>query len=404
MANSKDTNVLDGNGSSDVLEMLVDRGEVQGYLTRSDVVDFLPQAAEDEALLEQVLEKVTDAGVIFTDVEDGEDGFTPEKSEEEVLDADIAGGEINLEGIEADDLIRIYMKEATRVPLLTADQEVELARRIERCRRAQDELHRGNVDPERREALLRYIDAGKKARERLVRSNTRLVISVARRYMGRGLPFMDLVQEGNIGLLRAIRNYDYRRGFKFSTYATWWIRQAVTRALAEQSRTIRLPVYMSDAVNRMLRMQGSLQQKLGRPASVEELANALDLPPERVEKMMQIVRQPISLQTPIGEDEEDVLGDLIPDTRVPDPEESIENIMLSEDMYRRIGNLPPREQQVLQLRYGLGEAEPMTLEQVGRELGITRERARQLEMQAIKRLRNPEAQDEPQEDKRRRKK
>ena len=384
---------MPGGSTAPVLEMLVDRGQVQGYLTRSDVVDYLPQAAEDENLLEQVLESVTDAGVIFTDIEDGEDGFNPREEKDELGEEDPGIDPKDLEGVEADDIIRIYMKEAARMPLLTADQEVELAKRIERCRQAQDELRRNEISPERREDLQRQIRIGKAARERLVRSNTRLVISVARKYMGRGLPFLDLIQEGNIGLLRAIRNFDYHRGFKFSTYATWWIRQAVTRALAEQSRTIRLPVHMSDAVNRMLRMQGRLQQKLGRTATPEELAKALSLPTEKVEQMLQIVRQPVSLQTPIGEDEEDVLGDLIPDTGVPDPEETTENTLMSEDMYRRLENLPPREQQVLQLRYGLGPDEPMTLEQVGRQMGITRERARQLELQALNRLRNPDRQE-----------
>jgi RNA polymerase primary sigma factor len=393
---------IPGGDAAPVLEMLVDRGQVQGYLTRSDVVDYLPQAAEDENLLEQVLDSVTGAGVIFTEVEDEEDGFNPEE-EDELSQEDLDLDPQDLEGVEVDDIIRIYMKEAAQTPLLTADQEIELAKRIERCRLAHEELRRNEVPPERREELQRQIRIGKAARERLVRSNTRLVISVARKYMGRGLPFLDLIQEGNIGLLRAIRNFDYRRGFKFSTYATWWIRQAVTRALAEQSRTIRLPVHMSDAVNRMLRAQGRLQQTLGRAATPDELASALSIPKEKVEQMLQIVRQPISLQTPIGEDEEDVLGDLIPDTSALGPEESTESALMSEDMYRRLESLPQREQQVLQLRYGLGADEPMTLEQVGRQMGITRERARQLELQALNRLRNLE-EHETEEKTRRRKK
>jgi RNA polymerase primary sigma factor len=372
------------------MEMLVERGRVQGYLTRSDLVDFLPGAAEDEDLFEEVLQTVTEAGVMYTDIEDGTDDFLFNKGEEDDLESDLTASGNELEGVEADDIIRIYMKEAVQVPLLTADQEIELAKRIERCRQAQDELRRKKVNPKRREELQRRIETGKVARERLVRSNTRLVISVARKYMGRGLPFLDLIQEGNIGLLRAIRNFDYKRGFKFSTYATWWIRQAITRALAEQSRTIRLPVHMSDAVNRMVRMQSHLQQKLGRAATIEELADALEVSTVKVEQMLQIMRQPLSLQTPVGEDEEDMLGDLIADTSSSDPEETTETKMLSEDMHKRMNNLPQREQEVLQLRYGLGADEAMTLEQVGRRMGITRERARQLELQALNRLRNLE--------------
>jgi RNA polymerase primary sigma factor len=308
---------------------------------------------------------------------------------DEIADLAEIADTANIEGIEADDMVRLYVREASQVPLLTTHEEIILAQRIERCRQAQEEMKLGKVDPERKKLLLRYTDDGKNAREHLIRANARLVISVAKRYTNRGLPFLDLIQEGNIGLMRAIRNYDYHRGFKFSTYATWWIRQAVTRALAEQSRTIRLPVHVSDQVNRILREQAQLQQRMGRLPTSEELAEALGITPAKVEQILDVIRQPLSLQAPVGEDEEETLGNLIEDVEAPNPEEATLQLMTNEDLEKQLETLPPRELQVLQLRYGLEGEDPMTLNEVGRRMGITRERARQLEAQALNRLRHP---------------
>ncbi len=294
-----------------------------------------------------------------------------------------------LEGVDTDDIVRLYVKEAARVPLLTAEQETILAQRMERGRMAQEELGRGKVGPRRMAELRRLVEDGSAARERLIRANARLVISVAKKYLGRGLPFLDLVQEGNIGLMRAVKKYEYQRGFKFSTYATWWIRQAITRSLADQGRTIRLPVHMGDQVNRMLRKQHELAQELGRKPSLSELAEALEVPVAKVEKMMEVVQQPLSLQAPVGEDEEESLGDFIEDVTSLDPEESAMQALMESDLRERLEELPPRELRVLQLRYGLGDGQPLTLNEVGRRLGITRERARQLESQALRRLRTP---------------
>jgi RNA polymerase primary sigma factor len=372
------------------LQLLIQHGRRKGYLTYDNLIDCIPDVEWDETLLQLVLDRISSAGIEYR--EDPEDEkqepFEGEEDSSDQLDPfeDVTEA-ANLENIEADDMVRLYVKEAVRVPLLTAEEEVELAQRIELCRLAQQELSRGRVSPNRQKELRRVIAQGQAARDRLIRANSRLVISVAKRYIGRGLPFLDLIQEGNIGLMRAVRNFEYQRGFKFSTYATWWIRQAITRALADQSRTIRLPVHMSDQVNRMLREQSQLQQRLGRTPTSEELASALNVSEARVEQMMDIVRQPLSLETPVGEDDEEELGSLIEDIGAPDPEESALQVLMNEDLRKQLDLLPQRELQVLQLRFGLSGEEPLTLNEVGRRMGITRERARQLEAQALNRLR-----------------
>jgi RNA polymerase primary sigma factor len=384
------------------VNLLVEHGRRQGHLTRSDIYDCIPDAEYDEELYEEILEALAEAGVEYLE-EDPEDTENSEPGEQDFAEEDQATGELLpendaeidiLKQIEAGDMVSLYIREAARVPLLKVEEEVELAQRIELCRLAQQEMARGKVSRNRQKELRRIIQEGQLARERLIRANTRLVISVAKKYNNRGLPFLDLIQEGNIGLMRAVKNFDYRKGFKFSTYATWWIRQAITRALAEQSRTIRLPVHMSDQVNRMRRVQGQLQQDLGRAPSREELADALDVSTEKVDQLIGAGRQPISLQTPVGEGEDDMLGDLIEDVGAPNPEESIAELMRNADLRERLETLPPRELQVLQMRYGLEGEEPLTLSEIGRRLGVTRERARQLEAQALKRLRDPDAEPE----------
>ena len=281
------------------------------------------------------------------------------------------------------------MKEVGRVPLLTAVQEVELAQRIERGRLAREELARGNVTPRRRQELQMLIEDGWLAREHLITANSRLVISVAKKYMGRGVPFLDLIQEGNIGLIRAAKKFDYRRGHKFSTYATWWIRQAVTRAIADQGRTIRVPVHMGDQINKLLRVQHQLTQRLGRDPSVEELAVALEVTPQKVENMIQVARRPLSLETPTDDEEDSVLGDFIEDDEFPAPDETATYNLLREHLESVLDGLPPREVRILQLRYGLLDGQAYTLEEVGRKMGVTRERVRQIEAQALSRLRHP---------------
>ena len=374
------------------LDILIGHGLRRGYITRGDIIDCLPDTEYDQDYFSQVLTAMGEAGVQYIEEveEEAVEEFNGDESSiEEIPPEELEMGIQGLETVETDDMVRLYLKEAARVPLLTAEEEVKLARRIELCNLAQEELSKGKVPQNRRKELMSLIEDGRKAREHLIRANARLVVSIAKKYIGRGLPFLDLIQEGNVGLMRAIRNFDHRRGFKFSTYATWWIRQAITRALADHGRTIRLPVHMSDKVNRMLRVQAQLSQKFGRPPTRAELASELDVTPERLDHMMEIVKQPLSLQTPVGDEGEDVLGDFIEDTGSPDPEAATSEVMVTEELRKQVSTLPPREQEVLHLRYGLGGDEPMTLNEIGNRMGITRERARQLEAQAIDRLRNP---------------
>jgi RNA polymerase primary sigma factor len=356
----------------------------------------MPEVELDERLFEDVLVALAEAGIEYrgsveTDVQDEENSTVDETNSKlggrQFSVADIE--EDDLKDIDIDDGLRLYIREASRVPLLTAKEEKELAQRIERGQLAQHELARGRLRPPRVDELRSLIQDGWAAREQLIRANARLVISVAKKYIGYGMPFLDLIQEGNIGLMRAAKKFDYRRGFKFSTYATWWIRQAITRSLAEQSRTIRLPVHLGDQINRMLRIQHQLQQQLGRVPKNEELAEALGVPLSKVEQMKEIVQHPVSLQTPVGEDDEEVLGDFIEDREALNPEDAAMGTLMSEDLREALSNLPPREMHILQLRFGLVDGEPLTLNEVGRRMGITRERARQLESQALHRLRNP---------------
>jgi RNA polymerase primary sigma factor len=372
---------------------LIELGRQKSYVTIDDILQFFPEAEQDVDQLEEAFAALMSAGIPY--VEDTAIGGPPEEElvddeevEEEarrVLSAD----DNYLANIDTDDTIGLYLKEVGRVPLLTAVEEVELAQRIERGRLAREEMARGNVTPHRRQELQRLIEDGWAAREHLITANSRLVISVAKKYMGRGVPFLDLIQEGNIGLIRAAKKFDYRRGHKFSTYATWWIRQAVTRAIADQGRTIRVPVHMGDQINKLLRVQHQLTQRLGRDPSVEELAQALEVTPQKVENMIQVARRPLSLETPTDDEEDSVLGDFIQDDEIPAPDDSATYNLLREHLESVLDGLPPREVRILQLRYGLLDGQAYTLEEVGRKMGVTRERVRQIEAQALSRLRHP---------------
>jgi len=376
------------------LAQLIEIGREKGYVTYEDITQFIPEAERDLDQLEDVFAALLSAGITY---------FEDEPSEDEPSDLDLSEEEPEpqrqshaadeddyLANIDTDDMVGLYLKEVGRIPLLTAEEEVELAKRIEAGREARAELARGNVSPKRREELRRIIEDGWKAREKLITANSRLVISVAKKYVGRGVPFLDLIQEGNIGLIRATKKFDYRRGHKFSTYATWWIRQAVTRAIADQGRTIRVPVHMGDQINKLLRTQHQLTQKLGREPTVEELAEELGIPPKKVEYMMQVARHPLSLEMPTDDEENAVLGDFIKDEGAQAPDENAAQVMLREQLEKILSELPPREVRILQLRYGLLDGHAYTLEEVGRKMGVTRERVRQIEAQALARLRRPE--------------
>ena len=371
---------------------MIELGRQKSYVTIDDILHFFPEAEQDVEQLEETFSALMSAGISYVEDESLHEEPSEEElsiTEEEELKSQRGTGSDDLENIDTDDTIGLYLKEVSRVPLLTAEEEVELAQRIELGRMAREELARGNVSSRRRLELRKLIEDGWAAREHLITANSRLVISVAKKYMGRGVPFLDLIQEGNIGLIRATKKFDYRRGHKFSTYATWWIRQAVTRAIADQGRTIRVPVHMGDQINKLLRIQHQLTQRLGREPSVEELAVALDVPPKKVENMIQVARRPLSLETPTDDEEDSVLGDFIEDDEAPPPDESATYNLLREHLEEVLNGLPPREVRILQLRYGLLDGQAYTLEEVGRKMGVTRERVRQIEAQALSRLRHP---------------
>jgi RNA polymerase primary sigma factor len=373
---------------------LIELGRQKSYVTIDDILHFFPDAEQDVEQLEEAFAALMSAGIPYVEDETPLDGPADDdlEIEEKDIDEDEESAKLvldDLENIDTDDTIGLYLKEVSRVPLLTAEEEVELAQRIERGRIAREELAKGNSTDDRRFQLRRLIEDGWDGREHLITANSRLVISVAKKYMGRGVPFLDLIQEGNIGLIRATKKFDYRRGHKFSTYATWWIRQAVTRAIADQGRTIRVPVHMGDQINKLLRIQHQLTQRLGREPSVEELAEALDVPPKKVENMIQVARRPLSLETPTDDEEDSVLGDFIEDDEAPPPDDTATYNLLRQHLEEVLNGLPPREVRILQLRYGLLDGQAYTLEEVGRKMGVTRERVRQIEAQALSRLRHP---------------
>jgi RNA polymerase primary sigma factor len=371
------------------IEQLVELGRGKGFITIDDILTIFPQAERDLDQLEEAYAALLAANIQYMD----EAPDTEDEPQDNVKDAKSTKAEVeeenHLANVDADDTVGLYLKEVGRVPLLTAEEEVMLAKRIEKGRIAREELAQGRVGDKRRRELRILIEDGWAAREHLITANSRLVISVAKKYMGRGVPFLDLIQEGNIGLIRAAKKFDYRRGHKFSTYATWWIRQAVTRAIADQGRTIRVPVHMGDQINKLLRVSHQLTQKLGRDPTTEEMAEVLGVPPKKVENMIQVARRPLSLETPTDEEEDSILSDFIRDRESPAPTDTVTQHLLQEHIREVLGSLPPREVRILQLRYGLLDGQSYTLEEVGRKMGVTRERVRQIEAQALSRLRHP---------------
>jgi RNA polymerase primary sigma factor len=352
-------------------EYLLAKAAEQGFVSYEDILTAFPQAEEDLEGLEDLLSNLMEAGIELGTPEEREE-HAGDLTEELGQSDSSADQEAYFETVAIDDTIGLYIKEAGKVPLLTAEEEVMLAKRMEAGRIAQEKLTQGGLDPEEWGELREIVLDGLAAREHLIRANSRLVISVAKKYIGRGVPFLDLIQEGNIGLIRTADKFNYRLGNKFSTYATWWIRQAVTRAIADQSRTIRVPVHMGDQINRMLRTAHRLTQELGREPTSDELANALEIPTRKAEELLRVARRPISLETPTDDEGKSELGDFIEDKEIPAPDEAV-----------------PREVRILQMRYGLVDGETYTLEEVGKKLGVTRERVRQIEAQALSRLRHP---------------
>ncbi len=368
-------------------EYLLVKATEQGFVTYEDIQIAFPQAEENLDDLEDILATLMESGIeicVSDEDEDEEDDESMAGISDEITDQDAYYDTVTI-----DDTIGLYLKEIGRVPLLVAEQEVMLAKRMEAGLMAQDALDQNGLDPEKRAELQRVVDDGIAAREHLIRANSRLVISVAKKYIGRGVPFLDLIQEGNIGLIRAANKFDYTRGHKFSTYATWWIRQAVTRAIADQSRTIRVPVHMGDQINKLLRTSHRLTQKLGREPNPEELALEMEIPTRKAEEMLKVARRPLSLEMPTDDSGDSELGDFIEDDESVAPSDEVTTAMLKDLFWDILQDLPPREVRILQMRYGLVDGETYTLEEVGKKLGVTRERIRQIEAQALSRLRHP---------------
>ncbi|MGB9679910.1 MAG: RNA polymerase sigma factor RpoD [Thermoanaerobacteraceae bacterium] len=333
---------------------LINKGKKNGILTFNEIMNSLEDIDLNPEQIEKVYDTFEDMGIEIV----GEEPHQEEIPEEDIeLDLTVP------EGINIDDPVRMYLKEIGKIPLLSSDEEIELAKRIE------------NGDEE--------------AKKRLSEANLRLVVSIAKRYVGRGMLFLDLIQEGNLGLLKAVEKFDYRKGYKFSTYATWWIRQAITRAIADQARTIRIPVHMVETINKLIRVQRQLLQELGREPSPEEIAKEMDMSVEKVREIMKIAQEPVSLETPIGEEEDSHLGDFIPDEDAPAPAEAAAFTMLKEQLIDVLDTLTPREEKVLRLRFGLDDGRARTLEEVGKEFNVTRERIRQIEAKALRKLRHP---------------
>jgi len=384
------------------LQPLLAKAEQQGFLTLDDLMAFFPEAEENLAELEELFIHLSEEGiqVMYDDAKDQEpDEAEPEAElevEEPLAESDAArpkvraGSDSPLSEIASDDTISLYLKEMARVPLLTADEEVTLARDYEIGREARLRLERANgLSEDEKDRLHRLMMRGENSRAHLIRANTRLVVSIAKRYLGQGVPFLDLIQEGNLGLIKAVEKFDYHRGHRFSTYATWWIRQAITRALADQGRVIRLPVHLSDRIRKVYQVAQQLEQEWGRQPTPEEIAEELQLPASKVQWMLKVSQRPLSLEKPVGEEEDSELGSFIPDEEAPTPSDSAYQRLLQEKLGDVLTTLTPREARILRLRFGLYDGRFYTLEEVGQKFGLTRERIRQIEHEALDRLRHP---------------
>lgn len=345
------TNIKDKAAKTQVVKRLIDKGKKNGTLTYKEIMDELEEIELNPEQIEKIYEVLESMGIDV--IGDMQDIDVPEED----LDLSIP------EGIAIDDPVRMYLKEIGKVPLLSPEEEIDLANRIE--------------------------NGDQVAKKKLAEANLRLVVSIAKRYVGRGMLFLDLIQEGNLGLIKAVEKFDYRKGFKFSTYATWWIRQAITRAIADQARAIRIPVHMVETINKLIRVNRQLLQELGREPLPEEVAKVMEMPVDKVREILKIAQEPVSLETPIGEEEDSHLGDFIPDDDAPAPAEAAAFTMLKEQLINVLDTLTPREEKVLRLRFGLDDGRARTLEEVGKEFNVTRERIRQIEAKALRKLRHP---------------
>ena len=364
----------------DEVKELVARGKAAGFLSSEDIGAALLAAELPPESTDIVLRLISDEGIEIVDAADDDldDEPVPVRVDEEAAKSPTS------------DPVRMYLKEIGRVPLLTAEEEVDLAKRVEAGLFASEKLTtQADLSPLLYRDLELIERDGQFAKKKLIEANLRLVVSIAKRYVGRGMLFLDLIQEGNLGLIRAVEKFDYTKGYKFSTYATWWIRQAITRAIADQARTIRIPVHMVETINKLVRIQRQLLQDLGREPTPEEIAKEMDLTPDRVREIQKVSQEPVSLETPIGEEEDSNLGDFIEDSDAIVPIDAASFILLQEQLDSVLHSLSEREKKVIQLRFGLTDGHPRTLEEVGKEFGVTRERIRQIESKTLSKLRHP---------------
>lgn len=379
----------------EALETLLEKADVQGYLTTGDILDVFPWDGEDDDRLVELFGILHRKGVeiVLEEEADPEPDFS--KLENSSMDLNASGLDApvlpTLENISADDSVGLYLKEMSRVPLLSLDEEVNLAQRIERATLAKEQLWKmnGKGSVRRRIELEEIVQDGILAREHLIKANTRLVVSVAKKYIGRGVAFLDLIQEGNLGLMKAVSKFEYQRGFRFSTYATWWIRQTITRSIADQSRTIRIPVHMTDRLRIMYKAAHKLEQSFGRPPTQDELCLEIGVGHDKLRWMIEVARIPVSLESPVGDEDDTELGMFVEDTITPSPMQTAYENMLRERVEQVLSTLSPREARILRLRFGLENGHPYTLEEVGHKFGLTRERIRQIEGKALRRLRHP---------------
>jgi RNA polymerase primary sigma factor len=373
----------------DEVRELVVKGKERGFLTNEEVIEALAPVDVSAEQMDNILQHLQDENIEVVEMVDELD------AEEFAREARSARDEELALKAPTNDPVRMYLKEIGKVPLLTAEQEVILAKAIEEGEAATAEIDKVQHDgarrpgPTRLRELQRTERQGQLAKKKLIEANLRLVVSIAKRYVGRGMLFLDLIQEGNLGLIRAVEKFDYTKGYKFSTYATWWIRQAITRAIADQARTIRIPVHMVETINKLIRIQRQLLQDLGREPTPEEIGREMEFSPEKVREILKVSQEPVSLETPIGEEEDSHLGDFIEDSDAVVPVDAASFILLQEQLDSVLHTLSEREKKVIQLRFGLTDGHPRTLEEVGREFGVTRERIRQIESKTLSKLRHP---------------
>jgi len=374
-----------------MIQELMTRADQRGYVTYDEVLELMAFAGNDHDGIDAILDELDDLGIELRREEDERRRLRRHHTAGTKKKGDDPGSSGDLGAVSADDPVGLYFRQMAQEPLLNAGEEIQLARRIELGREAQLQLQlvREQLDRPTYRTLCDLVWDGQEAREHLGRANTRLVVSIAKRYMGQGLPFPDLIQEGNVGLMRAVDKYDHKRGNRFSTYATWWIRQAITRALAQKTRTIRIPLHMTERIRQMYRVAQNMEQDMGRRPAIEEIAEEMELPAETVRAMMDASQHAIALERPVGEDGESEFGDFIEDQESPSPVETATQHLLRDTIEDVLAELTPRQSHILRLRFGLGGGEPHTLEEIANKFGLSRERIRQLEKEALRRLRSP---------------